>query len=230
MAQATDPLVLVVEDEISQQAVLSYNLQHIGLRVAVADDGEEALAQVAESPPDLIILDWMLPELSGIEVCRRLKTDNKTRDIPIIMLSARSEEVDRIRGLDTGADDYVVKPYSVSELLARVKTNLRRTRGAGTGLQLTFGDVTLNGETHRVERAGQCISLGPKEFDLLATLMEKPGKVWSRAQLLDRVWGRDIHVDARTIDVHIGRLRKALGRHGGADLIRTVRGAGYALG
>ena len=172
----------------------------------------------------------MLPRLSGIEVCRQLKARTTTREIPIIMVSARSEEDDRVRGLDTGADDYITKPYSVSELLARIKANLRRVRPAAVGQMLEVGDLRIDAEAHKVFRAGQELRLGPTEFRLLSTFMEKPGRVWSREQLLDRVWGRDIYVDSRTVDVHIGRLRKALMARGGEDPIRTVRGAGYALG
>ena len=171
-----------------------------------------------------------MPGVSGIEICRRLKASSTTRQVPIIMLSARSEEVDKVRGLETGADDYMVKPYSVVELMARVRTQLRRTRPASVGEMLEFEDIVLDSETHRVSRGGKEIHLGPTEFRLLSTFMEKPGRVWSREQLLDRVWGRDIYVDTRTVDVHIGRLRKALSRHGGDDPVRTVRGAGYALG
>ena len=224
------PTVLVVEDEPAQREVLAYNLEAEGFRVSRASNGEEALIMVDEAPPDVIVLDWMLPSVSGIEVCRRLKSRPETRGVPIIMLSARSEEVDRVRGLETGADDYVVKPYSVVELLARVRTQLRRTRPASMGEVLEYEDIRLDAETHRVWRDGQSLKLGPTEFRLLSTFMEKPGRVWSREQLLDRVWGRDIYVDSRTVDVHIGRLRKALCQHGGPDPVRTVRGAGYALG
>ena len=185
---------------------------------------------VEEEEPDLILLDWMMPNLSGIEVCRRLRSRLETRSIPIIMLSARSEEMDKVRGLEIGADDYLVKPYSVVELIARVRAQLRRTRAASIGAALYFQDITLDPETHKVFRAETQIKLGPTEFRLLRTLMEKPGRVWSRDQLLDRVWGRDIYVDTRTVDVHIGRLRKALSQQGGKDVLRTVRGAGYALG
>lgn len=224
------PCVLVVEDEGAQREVLHYNLEAEGFDVVMADNGEDALLLVAEEQPDLIVLDWMLPKVSGIEVCRQVKADPATRHIPIIMLSARSEEVDRVRGLETGADDYVVKPYSVVELLARLRTQLRRTRPATMGERLSFSDIILDAAEHRVFRAGQPLHLGPTEFRLLSTLMEKPGRVWSREQLLDRVWGRDIYVDTRTIDVHIGRLRKALMRNGGDDPLRTVRGVGYSLG
>jgi two-component system phosphate regulon response regulator PhoB len=227
---AGQPTVLVVEDEPAQREVLGYNLEAEGFRVAKAENGEEALILVDEEQPDIIVLDWMLPNVSGIEVCRQLKTRADTRNVPIIMLSARSEEVDRVRGLETGADDYVIKPYSVVELMARVRAQLRRTRPAAAGLRLEFEDIVLDAETHRVTRDGSEVKLGPTEFRLLSTLMEKPGRVWSREQLLDRVWGRDIYVDTRTVDVHIGRLRKSLTHGGGADPLRTVRGAGYSLG
>jgi two-component system, OmpR family, phosphate regulon response regulator PhoB len=223
----SQPTVLLVEDEPSQREVLSYNLEAEGFRVLQAENGEEALLLVGEGAPDLILLDWMLPNVSGIEVCRRLKLRPETRGVPIIMLSARSEEVDRVRGLETGADDYIIKPYSVIELIARVRAALRRTRPATVGVVLEWSDIRLDPETHRVHRSGSEVRLGPTEFRLLSTFMEKPGRVWSREQLLDRVWGRDIYVDTRTVDVHIGRLRKALG---GQDVLRTVRGAGYALG
>ncbi len=224
------PTVLLVEDEPAQREVLSYNLEADGFRVTTAENGEEALLLVEEGAPDLIVLDWMLPNVSGIEVCRQLKTRADTRGVPILMLSARSEEVDRVRGLETGADDYVVKPYSVIELMARVRALLRRARPSTVGERLEYDDIVLDAETHRVTRADQPLKLGPTEFRLLSTFMEKPGRVWSREQLLDRVWGRDIYVDTRTVDVHIGRLRKALCQHGGTDPVRTVRGAGYALG
>ncbi|MEM6823790.1 MAG: phosphate regulon transcriptional regulator PhoB [Pseudomonadota bacterium] len=224
------PSVLVVEDEPAQREVLSYNLEAEGFAVAKAGTGDEALLIIQEEAPDIIVLDWMLPGVSGIEVCRRVKTRAETRAIPVIMLSARSEEVDRVRGLETGADDYVIKPYSVLELMARVRTQLRRTRPTTVGERLEFDDISLDSETHRVTRGKKPLKLGPTEFRLLSTFMEKPGRVWSREQLLDRVWGRDIYVDTRTVDVHIGRLRKALCQHGGPDPVRTVRGAGYALG
>ena len=198
--------------------------------VSRAENGEEALVLVEEVAPDVIVLDWMMPNLSGIEVCRRLKIKNETRSIPVIMLSARSEEVDRVRGLETGADDYVIKPYSVVELMASVRSQLRRVRPAATGERLEYEDIVLDAETHRVTRRNKPVKLGPTEFRLLSTFMEKPGRVWSREQLLDRVWGRDIYVDTRTVDVHIGRLRKALCAQGGLDVLRTVRGSGYALG
>ena len=227
---ATRPSVLVVEDEPAQREVLAYNLEAEGFDVIRAASGDEALLLVEEGAPDIIVLDWMMPTLSGIEVCRRLKMRPETRSIPIIMLSARSEEVDKVRGLETGADDYVVKPYSVVELMARVRSQLRRVRPSTVGLRLEYDDIVLDAETHKVSRSDQQLKLGPTEFRLLSTFMEKPGRVWSREQLLDRVWGRDIYVDTRTVDVHIGRLRKSLTQHGGADPVRTVRVAGYALG
>ena len=228
-AQA-QPTVLLVEDEPAQREVLAYNLEAEGFAVSQASDGEEAMMMVDEAAPDIIILDWMMPNLSGIEVCRRLKMRPETRQIPILMLSARGEEADRVRGLETGADDYVIKPYSVLELMARARAQLRRVRPSTAGVVLEFDDIRLDPETHRVYRADKVLKLGPTEFRLLTTFMEKPGRVWSREALLDRVWGRDIYVDTRTVDVHIGRLRKALCQHGGDDPLRTVRGAGYALG
>lgn len=227
---ADQPRVLVVEDEPAQREVLAYNLEAEGFAVSRAQNGEEALLLVQEELPDIIVLDWMMPQLSGIEVCRRLKIKPETRSIPVIMLSARAEEVDKVRGLETGADDYVVKPYSVIELMARVRSQLRRVRPSTVGQRLVFDDIVLDSESHKVSRGPDELKLGPTEFRLLCTFMEKPGRVWSREQLLDRVWGRDIYVDTRTVDVHIGRLRKALTQSGGNDPVRTVRGAGYALG
>lgn len=227
---ADKPCVLLVEDEHAQREVLAYNLEAEGFRVSRAENGEEALLLVKEDLPDIIVLDWMMPNLSGIEVCRRLKMRPETRGIPIIMLSARSEEVDKVRGLEIGADDYVVKPFSVVELMARVRSQLRRVRPSTVGQRLEFEDIVLDAESHKVSRAGIPLILGPTEFRLLSTFLEKPGRVWSREQLLDRVWGRDIYVDTRTVDVHIGRLRKVLTKFGGQDPLRTVRGAGYALG
>jgi two-component system phosphate regulon response regulator PhoB len=222
--------VLLVEDEPAQRTVLAYNLEAEGFAVTQADNGEDAMVLVDEEDPDIIILDWMMPKVSGIEVCRRLKMRPETRGIPIIMLSARAEEVDRIRGLETGADDYVVKPYSVLELMARARAQLRRVRPSTAGVVLEHEDIRLDPESHRVYRGEKVLKLGPTEFKLLVTLMERPGRVFSREQLLDLVWGRDIYVDTRTVDVHVGRLRKSLMQHGGVDPVRTVRGAGYALG
>jgi two-component system, OmpR family, phosphate regulon response regulator PhoB len=230
MARSGQPRVLLVEDEPAQRTVLAYNLEAEGFAVTQADNGEDAMVLGDEEDPDIIILDWMMPKVSGIEVCRRLKMRPETRGIPIIMLSARAEEVDRIRGLETGADDYVVKPYSVLELMARARAQLRRVRPSTAGVVLEHEDIRLDPESHRVYRGEKVLKLGPTEFKLLVTLMERPGRVFSREQLLDLVWGRDIYVDTRTVDVHVGRLRKSLMQHGGGDPVRTVRGAGYALG
>ena len=224
------PTILLVEDEPAQREVLAYNLVSDGFEVMQAGTGAEAELIVAETPPDVILLDWMLPELSGIELCRRLKARPETRAIPVIMISAKGEEVDRVRGLETGADDYVVKPYSMVELMARVRVQLRRVRPATVGIVLEHGDIRLDTETHRAHRGNTELRLGPTEFRLLACLMERPGRVFTREALLDRVWGRDIYVETRTVDVHVGRLRKALTTAGGDDPIRTVRGSGYALG
>jgi two-component system phosphate regulon response regulator PhoB len=220
----------VVEDEPAQREVLAYNIQAEGFLVMTAEAGDIALDMVRETPPDVIVLDWMLPHVSGIEVCRQLKMGTETARIPIIMLSARSEDGDKVRGLETGADDYITKPYSVAELLARLRTQLRRVRPATVGERLDYGDILVDLAEHRVYRNGEQLSLGPTEFRLLTAFMERPGRVWSREQLLDRVWGRDIYVDTRTVDVHVGRLRKALKAEDHGDPIRTVRGAGYALG
>ena len=220
--------VLVVEDEDALATLLEYNLAKEGYDISLAPDGEEALLRVDEEAPDLVILDWMLPKVSGIEVCRRLRQGPKTRNIPIIMLTARGEETDRIRGLDTGADDYVVKPFSMSELTARVRAVLRRIRPGLTEDVARYGDIVMDRVAHRVRRSGKEVHLGPTEFRLLDHFMRHPGRVFSREQLLDSVWGSEIYVEARTVDVHIGRLRKALGVEG-ADPIRTVRSAGYSL-
>ena len=223
------PHILVVEDEDSLATLLQYNLQKEGYSVTMAGDGEEALLLVDEKLPDLIVLDWMLPKLSGIEVCRRLRQRNETRNVPIIMLTARGEETDRIRGLDTGADDYVVKPFSMTELAARIRAVLRRLRPGLAEDRVRRGDIVIDRVAHRVKRGGLEVHLGPTEFRLLDHLMQNPGRVFSREQLLDAVWGSDVYVEARTVDVHIGRLRKALGVSETADPIRTVRSAGYSL-
>jgi two-component system phosphate regulon response regulator PhoB len=223
------PNILVVEDEDSLATLLQYNLQKEGYSVTMASDGEEALLQIDEKLPDLIVLDWMLPKLSGIEVCRRLRQRNETRNVPIIMLTARGEETDRVRGLDTGADDYVVKPISMTELAARIRAVLRRLRPGLAEDRVRRGDIVIDRVAHRVKRGGQEVHLGPTEFRLLDHLMQNPGRVFSREQLLDAVWGSDVYVEARTVDVHIGRLRKALGVTEAADPIRTVRSAGYSL-
>jgi two-component system, OmpR family, phosphate regulon response regulator PhoB len=219
----------VVEDEDALSALLQYNLDKEGYQVTVAADGEEALVLIDETPPDLIVLDWMLPKVSGVEVCRRLRARPETRNMPIIMLTARGEETDRIRGLDTGADDYIVKPFSMSELAARIRAVLRRIRPGLAEDRLHHGDIMVDRVAHRVRRANQEIHLGPTEFRLLDYLMQHPGRVFSREQLLDAVWGSDVYVEARTVDVHIGRLRKALNQGGDDDPIRTVRSAGYSL-
>ena len=223
------PRVLVVEDEPAQLEILAYNLESYGFMVSRARDGEEALLLIREDVPDVIVMDWMMPHLSGIEVCRRLKSNPETRSIPVIILSARSEDEDKVRGLEIGADDYVVKPYSVVELMARIRTQLRRSRPSSLGQEIEFEDLNLNSETYKVVRGQIDLKLGPIEFRLLRTFMEKPARVWSREELLDRIWGRDVYVETRTVDVHIGRLRKELSRNGGADPIRTVRGVGYSL-
>ncbi|MEM8790071.1 MAG: phosphate regulon transcriptional regulator PhoB [Pseudomonadota bacterium] len=221
--------VLVVEDEEALAALLEYNLGKEGFAVRVSADGEDALLAIREDQPDLVLLDWMLPGMSGIEICRWIRARAESRDTPVIMLTAKGEEEDRIRGLDTGADDYLTKPFSVPELIARVRALLRRARPTLSADVATFGDLMLDRETHRVRRAEREIHLGPTEFRLLDCLIQRPGRVFSREQLLDLVWGRDVYVEARTVDVHVGRLRKALNRRGERDPIRTVRAAGYAL-
>jgi two-component system phosphate regulon response regulator PhoB len=223
------PYVLVVEDEDALATLLQYNLDKEGYEVALAQDGEEALMMVDERLPDLVVLDWMLPKVSGIEVCRRLRSRAETRNIPIILLTARGEETDRIRGLDTGADDYVVKPFSMSELTARIRAVLRRIRPGLAEDRIRQGDITIDRVAHRVRRGVREVHLGPTEFRLLDYLMQHPGRVFSREQLLDAVWGSDVYVEARTVDVHIGRLRKALNQDIEDDPIRTVRSAGYSL-
>jgi len=223
------PYVLVMEDEDALATLLSYNLEKEGYRVVVASDGEEGMLQIEERLPDLVLLDWMLPKLSGIEVCRRIRGKSETRNLPIIMLTARGEESDRIRGLDTGADDYLTKPFSMTELIARIRAVLRRIRPGLADDRLNHGDIVIDRVAHRVRRSGQEIHLGPTEFRLLDHLMQHPGRVFSREQLLDAVWGSDVYVEARTVDVHVGRLRKALNVEGTVNPIRTVRSAGYSL-
>ena len=224
------PYVLVMEDEDALATLLQYNLEKEGYQVVIAGDGEEGLVQVDERLPDLILLDWMLPKVSGIEVCRRLRQRPQSRNVPIIMLTARGEESDRIRGLDTGADDYVVKPFAVTELAARIRAVLRRLRPGLAEDVVVRGPLSLDRSAHRVSRDGVEVHLGPTEFRLLDFFMQNPGRVFSREQLLDAVWGSDVYVEARTVDVHIGRLRKALSKGApGFDPIRTVRSAGYAL-
>jgi two-component system phosphate regulon response regulator PhoB len=220
---------MVVEDEEALSLLLRYNLEAEGYTVDVVPRGDDAETRLRETVPDLLLLDWMLPGISGIELCRRLRARDVTRTLPIIMLTARGEEQERIRGLSTGADDYVVKPFSVPELMARVRAILRRSRPEVIASLLRAGDIELDRETHRVRRSGRELRLGPTEFRLLEFLMKSPGRVFSREQLLDGVWGRDVYVDERTVDVHIGRLRKAVNRGRVKDPIRTVRGSGYAF-
>ncbi len=222
--------ILIVEDEAPLAEMLRYNLESEGFVVSHAETGEEAEMFLAEERPDLVLLDWMLPSVSGIELCRRIRSKPETRTVPILMLTARGEESDRIRGLATGADDYVVKPFSLPELMARVKAILRRVSPDRTAEVLKVADIELDRVAHRVTRGSREVHLGPTEFRLLEFLMESPGRVLSRSQLLDGVWGRDAFVDERTVDVHIGRLRKALIRGKERDPVRTVRGAGYVLG
>ena len=223
--------ILVVEDDPAIAELIRYNLSREGFRVTLATDGDSALHAAAASPPDLVVLDWMIPGLSGIEVCRRLRRQPDSKALPIIMLTARGEEADRVEGLESGADDYMVKPFSPGELAARIRAVLRRAAGSvGSGAEIIeAGGVRMDLARHRVTRAGRDVHLGPTEFRLLKTLMDKPGLVLSREQLLDRVWGREIHVESRTVDAHVRRLRKALNAGGGGDVIRTVRGAGYAF-
>ena len=222
------PHVLIVEDEPALVTMLRYNLESEGYRVSEAVDGEEAILLVIEEPPDLILLDWMLPSLSGIEVCRRIRRNESARDVPIIILTARGEDSDRVRGLDSGADDYITKPSSPRELMARVRAVLRRSQPSDHE-RLVYGDIEMDLARHRVHRSGRDLHLGPTEYRLLRHFLESPGRVFSREQLLDAVWGRDVYVETRTVDVHIRRLRKTLNEGGLPDLIRTVRSAGYAI-
>jgi two-component system phosphate regulon response regulator PhoB len=223
------PRILIVEDEQALNLLLRYNLESEGYEVEIVARGDDAELRIAETSPDLVILDWMLPGVSGIEICRRLRARAETKQLPILMLTARGEESERVRGLGTGADDYVVKPFSLPELIARVHALLRRARPEQTMKVLTAGDITLDREKKRVHRAGRELQLGPTEFRLLEFLMASPGRVFTREQLLDQVWGRETYIDERTVDVHVGRLRKALSRGREADPIRTVRGSGYSF-
>ena len=223
------PLILIVEDEQALVTLLRYNFEAAGYEVATALDGDEALLSVAERRPDLIVLDWMLPSISGLEVCRQLRRKAETRDVPVIMLTARGEEGDRVRGLDSGADDYVTKPFSPTELVARVRAVLRRSRPSTAEEALDYAGIHMDLAAHRVTRNGRAIHLGPTEFRLLRHFLEHPGRVFAREQLLDAVWGHDVYVEPRTVDVHIRRLRKAINAPGEPDVIRTVRSAGYAL-
>ena len=220
--------VLIAEDELAVCELLRYNLEREGYDVSVANNGEEALLIIEETPPDLLLLDWMLPEVPGIEVCRRVRGRVATKNLPIIMLTARAEETDRIRGLDTGADDYITKPFSTVELMARIRAVLRRIRPGLAEDTVSVGDITIDRVAHTVRRGDQDLHLGPTEYRLLDHFMQRPGRVFSREQLLDAVWGSDVHVELRTVDVHVGRLRKIL-KSVGEDPIRTVRSAGYAL-
>lgn len=229
MGVSAKPLVLIVEDEASLVTLLRYNLEKQGFRVDEAGDGGEALARIAEAPPDLLLLDWMLPTLSGIEVCRQLRRRPATRDLPVIMLTARAEDQDAVRGLETGADDYITKPFSPEALIARIRALLRRSGTGSAKSPLVFHDIELDPATHRVTRGTKPVQLGPTEFRLLEFLMRHPRRVFSREDMLNAVWGRDIHVEPRTVDVHIRRLRRAINAPGEIDLVRTVRAAGYAL-
>ena len=225
----TKPLVLIVEDEAPLVTLLRYNLEKEGFEVCSAGDGEEALVQIAERKPDILLLDWMLPHVSGLEVCRQIRRAPQTRNLPVIMLTARGDELDRVRGLNSGADDYITKPFSVRELTARLRAVIRRAQPNSADETLQFAEVAVDVAAHRVTRAGKPIHLGPTEFRLLVYLMRHPGRVFSREQLLDAVWGHDVYVEPRTVDVHIRRLRKAINVDGGEDIVRTVRSAGYSL-
>jgi two-component system phosphate regulon response regulator PhoB len=221
--------ILIVEDEADLRELVRYNLEAEGFRVSLAESGDEAVERIRDGVPDLILLDWMLPGLSGIELCRRWRSREETARTPIIMITARGEEEERVRGLATGADDYVVKPFSMPELVARIQALLRRSSPQLVTNVLKAGDLELDRQSHRVRRSGRDLHLGPTEYRLLEYLMRHPGRVYSREQLLDGVWGNDVYVDERTVDVHVGRLRKAINRGREADPIRTVRGAGYAF-
>lgn len=223
------PTILIVEDEAPLLTLLRYNLEKQGFRVEEATDGQEALLRVAENKPDLVLLDWMLPTLSGIEVCRQIRRRPATRDLPVIMVTARTEDQDAVRALDIGADDYITKPFAMEALLARIRALLRRSGSVPTKGTLTFLDLSMDQDAHRVVRNGRALHLGPTEYRLLEFFLMHPGRVFSREQLLDAVWGRDIHVEPRTVDVHIRRLRKAINAENEVDIIRTVRSAGYAL-
>ncbi len=223
------PLVLVVEDEAALLTMLRYNLERNGFRVEEAANGEEAIARIAEERPDLVLLDWMLPVLSGIEVCRQIRRQPDTRTLPVIMLTARTEDQDAVRALNTGADDYITKPFALEALMARIRALLRRSGAMPAKGRLEYADITLDLAAHRVQRNGRAVHLGPTEYRLLEFFMQHPTRVFTREELLNAVWGPDIHVEPRTVDVHIRRLRKAINGDGEADIIRTVRAAGYAL-
>jgi two-component system phosphate regulon response regulator PhoB len=226
---AARPIILVVEDEAALMTLLRYNLERQGFHVEEASDGQEALLRVAEAKPDLVLLDWMLPALSGLEVCRQIRRRPATRDLPIIMVTARTEDQDAVRALDLGADDYITKPFAMEGLLARIRALLRRSGSIAAKGVLSWRDLAMDQDAHRVTRGGRPLHLGPTEYRLLEFFLQHPGRVFSREQLLDSVWGRDIHVEPRTVDVHIRRLRKAINGPGEPDVIRTVRSAGYAL-
>jgi two-component system phosphate regulon response regulator PhoB len=223
------PLVLIVEDETALVAMLRYNLEREGFEVDEAHDGEEALTKLSERPPDIVLLDWMIPLVSGIEVCRQIRRSPELKDTPVVLLTARGEEADKIRGLNSGADDYLVKPFSTTELIARMRALLRRAKPEVAAERLSYADLSMDLAAHRVTRRGRPVHLGPTEYRLLRFFLQPPGRVYSREQLLDQVWGRDVYVELRTVDVHIRRLRKAINQDGETDLIRTVRSAGYAL-
>jgi two-component system phosphate regulon response regulator PhoB len=229
MPGATKPTVLVVEDEAALATMLRYNLVKQGFKVDEAVDGQEALTRISEAQPDIVLLDWMLPVMSGIEVCRQIRRRPQTRDLPVIMVTARTEDQDAVRGLNTGADDYITKPFSMDALLARMRALLRRSGAVPARGQHIFHDITMDLTAHRVQRNGRPIHLGPTEFRLLEFLMQHPRRVFSREELLNSVWGPDIHVEPRTVDVHIRRLRKSINGDGELDVVRTVRAAGYAL-
>ncbi len=229
ISRLAKPLVLVVEDEAALVTMLRYNLEKQGFRVEEATDGQEAMTRIAETQPDLVLLDWMLPTMSGLEVCRQIRRRSATRDLPVIMVTARTEDQDAVRGLNTGADDYITKPFSMEALLARIRALLRRSSAVPSKGQLAFHDIAMDLTAHRVQRNGRPVHLGPTEYRLLEFFMLHPRRVFSREELLDAVWGPDIHVEPRTVDVHIRRLRKSINATGELDVVRTVRAAGYAL-
>ena len=224
-----NPYVLIAEDEEDVSELIKFNLEAKGFRTAQAFNGDDVMMMIAENPPDLLILDWMLPDLSGIEICQRIRTKTKTQNLPIIMLTARGEERDRVRGLEVGADDYITKPFSINEFVARVHAVLRRIRPGLAEDRLIVGDIEVDRASHRVKRGGKALHLGPTEYRLLECMMQYPDRVFTREHLLDAAWGTDVYVEARTVDVHIGRLRRAIQLEGRADPIRTIRSAGYAL-
>jgi two-component system phosphate regulon response regulator PhoB len=229
LVASSKPLVLIVEDEAALMTMLRYNLEKQGFRVEEAGDGEEALTRISELKPDLVLLDWMLPHLSGIEVCRQIRRRPAMRELPVIMISARGEDQDTVRGLNTGADDYVTKPFSTEALVARMRALMRRSNTVPAKGELRFHDIVLDLAAHRISRNGRALHLGPTEYRLMEFLMQRPRRVFSREELLDAIWGPSIHVEPRTVDVHIRRLRKTINGEGELDVVRTVRAAGYAL-